>query len=64
MKEFTVNSMTNDAMGDCDATALAKRIADKEVSPTEVLEAAIARAEFANPKLNAIVTDSFDLSIT
>ena len=63
MKEFTVNSMTYDAMGHCDATALAKRIADKEVSPTEVLEAAIARAEFANPKLNAIVTDSFDLSI-
>ena len=63
MNEFTVNSMTDDAMGDCDATALAKRIADKEVSATEVLEAAIARAEFANPKLNAIVTDSFDLSI-
>ena len=62
MNEFTVNSMTNDAMGNCDATALAKRIADKEVSPTEVLEAAITRAELANPKLNAIVTDSFTLS--
>ena len=62
MNEFTVNSMTNDAMGDCDATALAKKIADKEVSASEVLEAAITRAELVNPKLNAIVTDSFALS--
>lgn len=60
MNDFTVNSMTNDAMGDCDATGLAKRIADKDVSAAEVLEAAIARAELVNPKLNAIVTDSFD----
>ncbi|MEH6451263.1 MAG: amidase [Oleispira sp.] len=62
MNDFTVNSMTNDAMGDCDATALAKRIADKEVSAAEVLEAAIARAELVNPKLNAIVTESYDLA--
>jgi amidase len=60
MKDFIVNSMTNDAMGDCDATSLAKRIADKEVSTLEVTEAAIARAELVNPKLNAIVTESFD----
>jgi len=63
MNKFTISSMKDDAMGDCDATALAKRIADKEVSATEVLEAALARVEFANPKLNAIVTDSYDLSI-
>ena len=61
MTEFAVSSMTNDAMGDCDAISLAKRIANKEVSTSEVIEAAIARAEFANPKLNAIVTDSLDL---
>jgi len=62
MNEFTVTSMTKDAMGDCDATALAKKIADKDVSASEVLEAAIARAELVNPKLNAIVTDSFDMA--
>lgn len=62
MKDFIVNSMTKDAMGDCDATSLAKRIADKEVSTAEVTEAAIARAELVNPKLNAIVTESFDLA--
>lgn len=62
MNEFTVSSMTDDAMGTCDATELAKRIADKEVSASEVLEAAIARAESVNPKLNAIVTDCFEMA--
>ena len=62
MNDFTVNSMTNDALGDSDATDLAKRIADKEVSTAEVANAAIARAELVNPTLNAIVTDSFALS--
>lgn len=62
MTDFTVNSMTNDAMGDCDASGLAKRIANKEVSIAEVTDAAIARAEQINPKLNAIVTDCFDLA--
>lgn len=54
-----VSSVTNDAMGDCDATALAKRISNNEVSALEVLEAArdtalfMAEAEkhFKNPKL-------------
>ena len=62
MKDFIVNSMTNDAMGNCDATALAKRIADKEVSTAEVVDAAITRAELVNPKLNAIASESFDLA--
>ena len=60
MKDFIVHSITNDAMGDFDATGLAKSIADKEVSTAEVTEAAIARAERVNPQLNAIVTESFD----
>jgi amidase len=62
MTEFSVNSMREDAMGDCDAVGLAKRIFNGEVSAAEVIEAAIARAELVNPKLNAIVTDSFDLA--
>jgi amidase len=60
MTDFTVNTMTNDAMADCDATALAQRIATGEVSTSEVLEAAISRAELANPKLNAIAYQAFD----
>ena len=62
MNDFIVNSMTNDAMGNGDATELAKRISDKEVSSAEVVDAAITRAELANQKLNAIVSSSFDLA--
>ncbi|TVP56974.1 MAG: amidase [Halomonadaceae bacterium] len=37
-----------------DATGLSEVIRNRQVSPTEVLEAAIARAEQVNPTLNAI----------
>ncbi len=43
-----------------DATALAALIAKREVSPSEVLEAAIARAEEVNPKINAIVHKQYE----
>ncbi len=59
MSDLIVNVVQDDAMGDCDAVALAKRIADGEVSAAEVTEAAIARANQANPKLNAIVIDTY-----
>ena len=45
---------------DLDATALSGLIQRKELSPSEVLEAAIERAEARNPKLNAIVTPLFE----
>ncbi|MFS4460755.1 amidase [Bdellovibrio sp. HCB2-146] len=40
-------------------TELARRIAAKEVSPLEVLEAHISRIEQVNPDLNAMVEDDF-----
>ena len=43
-----------------DATALAALIAKREVSPSEVMEAAIARAEEVNPKINAIVHKQYE----
>jgi Asp-tRNA(Asn)/Glu-tRNA(Gln) amidotransferase A subunit family amidase len=43
-----------------DATALADLIARREVSATEVLEAAIARAEAVNPAINAIVHKQYE----
>jgi amidase len=43
-----------------DGLGLAELIAKKEVSPKEVLEAAIFRAEKLNPELNAIVTPLYD----
>jgi Asp-tRNA(Asn)/Glu-tRNA(Gln) amidotransferase A subunit family amidase len=44
-----------------DAVGLAELIARKEISPADALEAAIARAEQVNPKLNAIVLPYYDL---
>ena len=43
-----------------DAVGLAQLIRNKEVTPREVLESAIAQAEAANPALNAIVTPLYD----
>ncbi len=42
------------------ATKLAAMIRDKQVSPTEVLDAHIARIEEVNPRLNALVTLTLD----
>lgn len=43
-----------------DATGLAKLVETGQVSPAELLETAIARAEAINPQLNAIVTPLYD----
>src|SRR4051812_10920217 len=39
-----------------DATALAKLIRDREVSPVEIMKAHLDRIERINPEINAIVT--------
>ena len=43
-----------------DATALANLVRTGDISPAELLETAIARAEAVNPQLNAIVTPLYD----
>lgn len=43
-----------------DATALAELVRAGDVTPDELLETAIARAEAVNPQLNAIVTPLYD----
>src|ERR1043165_8179498 len=45
-----------------DATGLAELIKKKEVTPTELLDIAIKRAEEVNPKMNAVVTKLYDLA--
>jgi amidase len=45
-----------------DATGLARLVRTGEVSASELLEAAIARAEQVNPALNAIVTPFYDVA--
>ena len=43
------------AFDSCDATELAGRVSAKEVSPTELLDFALAKTSSLNPKLNAVV---------
>jgi amidase len=43
-----------------DAVGLAELVARREVAPAELLEAALARAESVNPKINAIVRPLHD----
>jgi amidase len=47
-------------LADLDATATAAVIAAKEVSPAEVVGAAVERAERVNPQFNAIVHERYD----
>ena len=43
-----------------DATAQAERVAKGEVSPVELVDEAIARIEKLNPRLNAVIVETFD----
>ena len=45
---------------DHDALGLGALIAKKEVTPQEVLEAAIERIEAVNPRINAVVQKAYD----
>jgi len=47
--------MTSGDYTSCDATELARRVAAREVSPSELVEAAISAVERVNPELNAVV---------
>ena len=49
-----VQAFREDALGTDDGVEIARRIAEDEVDRSEVLEAAIARAESVHPQLNAI----------
>ncbi|MGB7981570.1 MAG: amidase [Candidatus Nanopelagicales bacterium] len=54
LRPRTVDTTTDDALGDSDATDLRARLARREVSAAEVREAAMARARVANEHLNAV----------
>lgn len=49
-----MHAFGDDALGDHDAVALAEQVANGKVSPGELVEAALARAEAVNPRLNAV----------
>ena len=54
--------MTLDELAWLDATAQAELVRKKEVTSLELVEAAIARIENLNPKLNAVVRPMFELA--
>ncbi|HRP12607.1 MAG TPA: amidase family protein, partial [Terricaulis sp.] len=55
---------SSDALGDSDAVGLAQRIREGEITATQAVEAAIARAERVNPQLNFIVTPAYEAGRT
>jgi len=46
--------------GDYDALGLAALVAEKKVTPTELVDEAISRIERVNPQLNAVIRDLYD----
>lgn len=55
-----LHAFRDDALGYDDAAALAERVRRREVSPTELLEAAIERCAAVDPALGALVHTDFD----
>ncbi len=53
-----------DQLAALDATAQAELVATGELTPRELVEAAIARVEKINPELNAVIHERFDLAVT
>ena len=53
---------TTDELAFLDATAQAELVRRKEVTPLELVDAAIERVERVNPPLNAVVTPMYDLA--
>lgn len=56
----TIHAFTDDALADDDAVGLVQRLAARDVSPLELVEAAIARAERVQPVLNGLAHADFD----
>src|SRR5262245_31628089 len=55
--------MTDDELSVLEAVEQADLIHAGEVTPSELVESAIRRIERDNPRLNAVVTDAFDLAV-
>ena len=55
-----IHAFGNDALGDLDAVGLVEKLRAAEVSPHELVEAAIARTEAVNPTLNGLAFEAFD----
>ena len=54
----------HDEFADPDATAQAELVRKKKASPVELIDAAIARIELLNPRLNAVIIPFFEKART
>lgn len=59
---FARSGMRFDEYRQHDATALASMVANREVTPAELLELAISRTEQVNPDINAVVLKHYELA--
>jgi amidase len=55
-----IHAFGDDALSDLDAVGLVDAMRDGTVSASELVEAAIARTEAVNPKLNGLAYEAFD----
>ena len=55
-----IHAFGDDALGDLDAVGIVEALKAGKVSPSELVEAAIARTEAVNPALNGLVYEAFD----
>jgi amidase len=55
-----IHAFGDDALGELDAVGLVEKLRSREVSPRELVEAAIARTEAVNPALNGLAFEAFD----
>jgi len=59
-----VHSFCDDALADYDAVELAQLLRSKAVSPKEVIEASVARAQQVEPHINSIEVNCFEKALT
>ena len=55
-----ISAVADDALGELDAVGLVGALRTGAVSPSDVIEAAIARTEAVNPALNGLAYEAFD----
>jgi len=59
-----VSAFDDDALGELDAVGVAEALRSGAMSPTDAIEAAIARTEKADPQLNGLAYEAFDRART
>jgi amidase len=55
-----VSAFDDDALGELDAVGVAEALRSGAMSPTDAIEAAIARTQKVNPQLNGLAYEAFD----